>query len=63
MPLSFELGKGRVIKGWEEGIAGMKGSSKHKLIVPPELGFGSASFLDIPPNAEVHFEIDWRNVK
>ena len=57
-PFSFKLGKRTVIKGWDEGVAGMKEGGRRKLIVPPELAYGDAGFLTIPPRAELHFEIE-----
>src|SRR5439155_10011883 len=57
-PFSFELGAGKVIKGWDEGVAGMKVGGKRKLIIPPALGYGDkAAGRVIPPGAELHYEV------
>ena len=56
--ITFELGAGDVIKGWDQGVKGMRVGGKRKLVVPPNLGYGKkGSSPDIPPNAVLHFVV------
>lgn len=59
-PFSFRLGAGEVIRGWDEGVAGLKIGGKRTLIIPPQLGYGArgAGGGVIPPNATLLFEVE-----
>lgn len=64
-PFKFKLGAKQVIKGWDQGVQGMKIGGKRKLTIPPDMGYGAAGAGGglIPPNATLVFEVELLKVK
>jgi FKBP-type peptidyl-prolyl cis-trans isomerase len=63
-PFGFPLGEGRVIRGWDEGVQGMKVGGQRTLIIPPDMGYGAKGAGGvIPPNATLIFDVELIEVK
>lgn len=63
-PFTFKLGAGQVIKGWDEGVSGMRIGGKRKLIIPSELGYGKRGAGSvIPPDSVLHFDVELLGVE
>lgn len=63
-PFTFRLGSGDAIKGWDEGLLGMKVGGRRKLTIPPELGFGKQGIGSVvPPNAVLYYEFELLGVR
>jgi FKBP-type peptidyl-prolyl cis-trans isomerase len=57
-PFEFNLGQGEVIRGWDKGLRGMKVGGKRRLVIPPEMGYGSDDLGLTPPNSTLIFDLE-----
>ena len=62
-PITFKVGEGRVIQGWEQGLMGMKVGGQRILVIPPEMGYGNRSVGPIPANSTLVFSIELLEIK
>lgn len=62
-PFAFTLGAGSVIRGWEQGLVGMKMGGMRRLVIPPDLAYGSSGSGSIPPNSNLVFEVELLDVQ